>query len=278
MDISTVYCVVPVHNRLETTKSFLIYLQQQDYASVKLIIIDDGSTDGTGEYLASLPDANLMVIKGNGNLWWSGAMYIGLDYVKMVAKEKDYLLMVNDDVRFERNYISTLVYESFANNLAVVGSSQRDEASGAFLTCGYKIDYYSMRFIPLNADTQISIDALPGRGVLFPMSIVNKVGNINKKFFPHYFSDLDYTTRISELGFKVVISKSANIFTSSIPSDLQVRSKGIISKYFSFNSRNNQLQKILFFSIHGPIILKFLAFPRLSIIYFLRSIFRNYGK
>jgi GT2 family glycosyltransferase len=196
-----------------------------------------------------------------------------------IAKGSDYLLMINNDVRIEQNYISTLVKESVANEAAVIGSSQRDDVSGALLNRGWLVDFWAMRFIPVGLEEQnITVDALPGRGVLFPMRAVFQAGNVNAKLFPHYLADLEYTTRVSESGWKILVSKAANVFSSSEPSDAQIRAGGIFSEYFSFRSRNNLLQRILFYSVRGPLFLRILAVPRYPLARIAKYIRRFYGK
>ena len=262
-DIPTVYCVVPVYNRLEVTKRFLEQIAEQDYPSIHTVIVDDGSSDGTGKYLAQSAQSNLTVLTGDGNLWWGGAMHLGMDYVMGVATPSDYLLMLNDDVRIKRDYVSTLVAESVANGAAVVGSSQRDELSGQLLGSGVRIDYWNMRFIPVDCvDQNIFVDALPGRGALFPMSAIFAAGKINSKIFPHYLGDLEYTARVKEAGYKIVLSKIADVYSASEDSDTHVRKKGFIADYFSFRSKNNLLHRILFFCMRGPVFLRILAVPR----------------
>lgn len=263
-DIPKVYCVVPVYNRLEVTKLFLEYINGQDYPAIHMVIVDDGSSDGTGEYLAQSSQNNLTVLKGDGNLWWGGAMHLGMSYVMGVAKVSDYLLILNDDVRIERDYISTLVKESVSNGAAVVGSSQRDEVSGKLSGGGFHIDYWGMRFVPVDCcvDQNITVDALPGRGVLFPMRAVFAAGKVNARFFPHFLGDLEYTARVGESGFKILLSKRAEVFSSSESSDIHVRNKGIFAEYFSFRSKNNLFHRLLFFSVRGPLILRILAVPR----------------
>lgn len=278
-DIPTVYCVVPVYNRLEVTKRFLEYINKQDYLAIHTVIVDDGSSDGTGEYLAQLSQSNLTVLKGDGDLWWGGAMHLGMSYVMKVAKASDYLLMLNDDVIIMQNYISTLVKESVANCVAVVGSSQRDEVSGKLMGSGFHINYWSMRLISVECEDQnVTVNALPGRGVLFPMCAVLAAGTINLKCFPHYFSDLEYTARVGERGFNLILSKKANVFSSAESSDMHVRNKGLFAEYFSFRSRNNLLHRVLFFSIRGPILLRIWSLPRFLIVLFLSFKGRFYGQ
>lgn len=278
-ELQTVFCVVPVHNRLEITKKFMNYINTQDYPYVKIVIIDDGSVDGTGEYLSQLSQKNIIVMKGDGNLWWSKATQIGIDYVKRNASKKDFLLLINDDVDIGEKFISSMVMESKGNNFAVVGSTQLDEASGNTVNCGWHIDYWAMSIVKLGPnDDKGNINALSGRGVLIPMSAVFQVGDLHTKLFPHYLSDLEYTARIGEAGWPIVTSKVAGLFTSSESSDIHTRSKGAIPRYFSIHSKSNLLSKFLLFCVRGPILSRVSAFIRFPFIIFISLIRRCYEK
>jgi GT2 family glycosyltransferase len=274
-DGSLVYCVIPVYNRLPVTKQCLAYLSAQDHRALRVVIVDDASTDGTREYLAQCGIPTLTVLTGDGNLWWAGAMHMGIDYVLKVAALGDYLLMLNDDVRVGSDYVSTLVADSVAFGGAVIGSPQRDEVTGELIECGYHIDYWRMRFLPVRAADQTqSIDALPGRGVLFPIRAIRQAGNINAKAFPHYLADLEYSARISELGWRIRISKAADVYSSSESSDDEIRAQGVAKEFLSFRSKNNLKQRLLFFSLRGPVWLRIWAVPRYLLFGGLRSIGR----
>jgi N-acetylglucosaminyl-diphospho-decaprenol L-rhamnosyltransferase len=262
-DFATVFCVVPVHNRLDVTRRCLDYLCVQDYPSLQFVVIDDGSTDGTGEYLAQCGLPNLTTLNGDGNLWWGGAMHKGIAQVVKVATRSDYLLMLNDDVVIEEDYVSTLVAESISHEGSVIGSAQKIKGTGALLSCGCKIDYWGMRIQPVDAlSTRENVDALPGRGVLYPMPAVLSAGNINIKAFPHYLGDLEYSARIKEKGWKIFISSNADVYTSAVNSDESLRRQGLKQEYFSFRSKNSLLQRLWFFSLRGPVWLRFWALPR----------------
>ncbi len=260
---ATVFCVIPVHNRLAVTRQCLEYLRAQDYPDLVIVIVDDGSTDGTGEFLAECKLDNLTVLTGNGDLWWGGAMHLGIAHVSSIATESDYLLMLNDDVQIESHYVSTMVAESIAEDAAVVGSAQRDQATGALIGCGCRIDYWGMRVLPVQGEyPRDGVDALPGRGALFPMAAVLRAGNISVRAFPHYLGDLEFSARIRELGWNIVISRKADIMTSAESSDEQVRKLGMKQAYFSFRSKNNLWQRLRFFSMRGPFWLRPWAVPR----------------
>ena len=62
-----VYILLPVHNRKNFTLKFVSLLMLQDHKNYTLLLIDDGSTDGTDvAVLNELPQS--IVLKGNGNL------------------------------------------------------------------------------------------------------------------------------------------------------------------------------------------------------------------
>ena len=64
--------VVPVHNALKHVELLLNHLKAlntQFPASV--ILVDDGSTDGTSDFVA-LHYPEVRVVRGDGNLWWGG--------------------------------------------------------------------------------------------------------------------------------------------------------------------------------------------------------------
>ena len=207
VNIPKVFCIIPVRNRKEITKRCLEYLDDQEYPALHIIIVDDGSTDGTGEYLAQCMRPNLTVLKGDGNLWWGGAMHRGMKFVSGLANDRDYILMLNDDVRIEKNYVSILVNESMKNVGSVVGSVNRDESTGYINDCGYRIDYWGMRILLLHGIAGEIVDAISGRGVLLPYAAVRSVGIIRSKTFPHYLADLDYTYRIRESGWNLIVTE-----------------------------------------------------------------------
>ena len=54
--------VIPVHNALPYLEAALQSVLRQTFRDFKLIVIDDGSTDGSGEYLDSVEDSRMIVV------------------------------------------------------------------------------------------------------------------------------------------------------------------------------------------------------------------------
>lgn len=78
--MSKVFVVFPVHNGLESTRSFLESLSRQGLDGFETVICDDGSDDGTGEYLRH-DHPEVTVLEGTGNLWWTGGINMCIRHV-----------------------------------------------------------------------------------------------------------------------------------------------------------------------------------------------------
>jgi len=78
-----------------------------DYPHFKVVIIDNGSTDGTKEWVEkNYPD--VFVLRTEKNLGYSGGCNFGLDYA-FNKKNADYVLITNNDVKADSKVITELV-------------------------------------------------------------------------------------------------------------------------------------------------------------------------
>ena len=107
----TVYVVLPVHNRRAVTGAFCDCLARQTYTVFLLILVDDGSTDGTAELVAGYPFRK-QICRGDGNLWWAGGLRRGMARLANLAPAPDdVVLLVNDDTSFDDDFLEKAVLE-----------------------------------------------------------------------------------------------------------------------------------------------------------------------
>ena len=78
-----------------------------DYPNFEVFIIDNGSTDGTKEWVGKYYP-NVFVLRTEINLGYSGGFNFGLNYAFNI-KNADYVLVTNNDVKADRKAISELV-------------------------------------------------------------------------------------------------------------------------------------------------------------------------
>src|SRR4051812_20447515 len=96
--------VSPVHNRRELTLQCLRSLSRidRDGLDVRITIVDDGCTDGTGDAVREgFPEVNL--VQGTGDLFYSAGTNLGL--VAALKHKPDYVLCINDDSIFDERSV-----------------------------------------------------------------------------------------------------------------------------------------------------------------------------
>lgn len=216
MSEPTIYVVLPVHNRIDSTKKFIECLKQQTYTNYHLILVDDGSTDGTAQYVNTQID-NLTVLCGNGNLWWAGALSKAYYYLcKTDAEDNDIVWINNDDTTFDPDYFDRVRSDKDLGPRALVVSPGHRVAPD-FRTAlrpkverGFTIDWPALRICRLEEGQDP--DALTTRGLYMCYSTYRSLGPLHRWLLPHYLSDLEYTIRAKRRGFGLVVSSNTRIY------------------------------------------------------------------
>lgn len=222
MTTPRVFILTAVHNGLKNTQGLLRCINEQDYKNIETYLVDDGSIDGTLEYIAkNYPKVN--VIHGNGNLWWTRSLFEGVNHILVKASRNDFVLIVNNDCLFGTRYVTRLVEDGIKNKKAIVGSLIIDgKDKKSVWDAGIKVDWNRGRFyglgpkllsqIPRDKLYQKESDTLPTKGTLYPVEVFLKIGNFDKQNLPHYLSDYEFGIRAKRCGFKLLVSYKAKIY------------------------------------------------------------------
>lgn len=255
-----VYIITAIHNRKQATLEFLDSLFKQTYTRFKIIIVDDGSTDGSSQAIAT-KYKHVTLIKGDGTLWWTGSLNRIFQQLIPKLKSKDFVLTMNADSVVDPNYLNLLLDISNQHDRAIVGSISRDYTSRKIDRVGVTIDWkrFVLHHIPYNPQQAIiaNADTLSTRGTLIPQEVIKKVGLFDEKNFPHYVSDYDYFLRAKKAGFTLLISTRAIVYnrtdlTGFRPTQKYLSPKQIYSKLTSIKSPGNVSNTVRFNWIHSP--------------------------
>ncbi len=194
-------------NRLDQTKECIKSLfKNNDGINFNFVIVDDNSSDGTKEFLKSKDYIN--VINGNGSLYYSGGMRKAIEYAKQTLTniDYDYVMMVNNDVKFYPNAINNLIKDSVKVGNSIVAGSTKD-FNGELSYGGFiKVSKFRPKFKHLyKEETNYFVDSCNGNCILIPAIIFKKIPNIDAKYV-HSLGDYDFGFTITKLGFKIVTS------------------------------------------------------------------------
>ena len=230
----TIFVVIPVFNRFELTKECLNSLLAQTYAPLCPIVVDGGSTDGTAEYLRE-HYPQVVLLQGERELWWGGAMQLGIDYcLRHSRRQDDMLLMMNNDTLVERDYVEILVRVSRERNAAISGLIVDSRDSSHILDAGEFVDWKTYSFpvktvIDPGENFCERVDLLSGRGTLVPLSMVRQAGNVNADRFPHYIADCEFFCRLKRHGFRLGVTYEAVIRSHVEETGLFTNKSGLLT-------------------------------------------------
>ncbi|MBN1869422.1 MAG: glycosyltransferase family 2 protein [Candidatus Omnitrophica bacterium] len=95
--------VIVNFNRKELLCECLDSVKRQDVRDLEVIVIDNGSSDGSAELVAAYPEVRL--IQNPENVLFCKAYNQGID-----ASRGDFILCLNNDVCLEKNYLSEALF------------------------------------------------------------------------------------------------------------------------------------------------------------------------
>lgn len=78
MSVPAVSVVLPAYNRAGTVRAAIVSVLRQSWSDFELLVVDDGSTDGTAEAARAETDPRLRVLSAPRNLGVSGARNHGI--------------------------------------------------------------------------------------------------------------------------------------------------------------------------------------------------------
>ena len=232
-------CVVmPVHNRKSFTRDCLRSLQSQTIQPDFIIVVDDGSTDGTMEMLyREFP--KVIVIPGSGNLFWTAAINIGIRYALELGA--DYVLTLNNDTIATPGLVKNLLKGAKQKPNSLIGAldidvtTQRPYYGGEIVNWIFNKPTFLLKSLaPEKQKGLHEVSLFPARGLLIPRTVFQTIGLFEEKKLPHYMADYDFTHKATRHGFPVYCNYDAKLYTyPQEGGDHYIRKNKTIKNYFN---------------------------------------------
>lgn len=211
--MSSAALMVVTYNRLELTKQMLNNLFETTDFPFHLIIIDNGSADGTVDFLNNLSKNSI----SNKHL---------LDINIKINKNNNGIAIGRNQALLEANKIKDVLWYSTLDNDVLLPNGWLNESIDILIknknygATGVNFEHAQYELITLNGKTFRHKEKgnLGSACTVFPISIHKMIGFFNYKDYSNFYGleDSDYFMRIRVAGFKLCYIKEQGIHLGEI--------------------------------------------------------------
>ena len=198
----TVAAVVVTFNRLEKLKTVLSSIESQTFPVDKLLIIDNASTDGTGEYLATLSTPlDHTVVTLTENTGGAGGFAEGM--LRGYTAGADFVWIMDDDCYPEPDALAALV-RGFDESVAELGGDVPFACSvvkytdGSICEMNNPVPTWDWGRLLVKGQRNVMVTACSFVSVLIPRWVIAQYGLPYRPYFI-WFDDREYTLRITQV-------------------------------------------------------------------------------
>jgi GT2 family glycosyltransferase len=205
-----IYTIVVTHNGSSWIEACLQSLFLSS-CSLKIVVVDNGSTDNTRDIVNNFSDVKLY--KNTKNIGFGSANNIGINYA--LSQNADYVLLLNQDTKIDKFMLENLIDAHSTDNSYGILSPLQMDYEGEKVNPGI-LDY-------LSKNSEIISDGIlgkfkqiyvlpfiPASAWLIPRAVLEIVGGFDSIFFM-YGEDSDYCNRIKFHGYKVGLVPNARV-------------------------------------------------------------------
>ncbi len=202
--------VIPAFNELDYCRQCLNALLAHTRGEYRLILVDNGSTDGVGDFFDAIPGA--CVIHAGSNKGFSGGVNLGLAYAE------GHVVLLNSDTLVPEGWLERLTAAlECSSNIGMVGPMSNC-VSGPQLIEGLSFDSldainaYARDLAERRQGALTETDRLVGFCLMIRDTVVRDVGLFDEAFGIGNFEDDDYCVRVRAAGYKLCIAEDAFVF------------------------------------------------------------------
>lgn len=230
--------VIVNYNGLKYIKKCIDSLLEQEYRDFEIIFVDNGSSDGSIEFVRN-NYSDIKIVISKKNLGFAGGNNLGIK-----SAQGDLIMLLNNDTWVDRDFLSRLTEFYNKNNYDVVAPLENNYDNSNRPVYITKIDILGhpiYQFMTTKSIKQSDSFYLAGVCLLFNKKLYQNTDGLDNNFFM-YFEEVDWFWRLHLYGKKICYIN--NLYVHHFGS--ATTSNGEKIKYLSFLWRNqNTLQMLL---------------------------------
>ncbi|MCI0617525.1 glycosyltransferase, partial [bacterium] len=206
--------IIPVFNQVNYTRQCLDRIRSSTISPYELIIINNGSTDGTKEYLDSLQSTGIKIQHLPENTGFVNACNQG---AKLASGE--YLVFLNNDTLPEDGWLEALI--SAAEKIPNVGAVGAKllypdgvlQEAGSLVFSDSTPWNYGKRDDPEKPQYNYIREApyCSAACLLIRRKLFEQIGGFDERYSPAYWEDVDLAFEVRKRGLKVIYQPAARI-------------------------------------------------------------------
>lgn len=218
-EVPRVLIVLVNYNGFEYTRECVESLFLLDYPAFDILVVDNGSADGSGERLSETFNRRIIYSSLPKNHGVTGGNNRGIDYA--LDNNYDFILFLNNDTTTDPLFLSRLVDTSIRNNRSLVVPK---------IICFYdqrKLDHFigsdidwstaqPINYLPYPEDRpefnrRVEIGVASTCCLLVPIELPKRIGRMDEEYFM-YYDDSDFTIRARRAGFTLIYEPESIIY------------------------------------------------------------------
>ncbi|MBN2406168.1 MAG: glycosyltransferase family 2 protein, partial [Elusimicrobia bacterium] len=200
-------------NQLKLTKQTVTSLYENTREDYELIIVDNGSRDGTVKYLHELKkkDKRIQLIFNKENLGFSRANNQGIKIAR-----GDYIVLLNNDVILTKDWLGRIIECAESDMSIGLVATSSNEAAGVQKIEGASdfrngLERFSAAWQMRCAGEWVDVHRLNAFCLLIKRDVIDKIGMLDENFGPGGYEDYDYCLRARQRGYRIVVARSIYI-------------------------------------------------------------------
>lgn len=247
-----VLIVLVNYNGLHLLKKHLQSVLSTKYPNFDVLVVDNGSTDGSVEFLKN-EYPNVLLVESEENLGFGRANNLGV----FQYPEYDAYVFLNNDMSVESNWLNELVkVVNREEGVGAVGSkilySKKRDGKYIVNSAGMELDNHYMAYDRHDGkiDTKElnvveKVEALTGGALLVTKEAWDVIGGFNSNMFM-YYEDIDLSLRLKDFGYDLYYCGFSTVYHDHMGSSKKMGSTkrnlmNMRNRYISIVSRMGYL-------------------------------------
>lgn len=240
--MSEVSIVIPNYNGKHFLEDCLKAVFAQEICEMEVIVVDNGSTDGSQELLREFPQVH--TIKLDRNYGFCGAVNAGIR-----AAEGEFVILLNNDTEVDRNFAEELlkviksddrIFSCSSKMIQFHDRTRMDDGGDYYCALGWAFGRGKGHPVE-NYDRQADVFAACAGAAIYRKSLLESLGYFDEAHFA-YLEDMDIGYRAKIQGYRNVYAPKAVVyhvgsgFSGSVHNSFKVKLSSRNNVYLAYKN------------------------------------------